>query len=326
MAFDWHGFVNQRSIHYVESGSNVARGNINVHCPFCGSSDTSEHMGLNISSGAWGCWRSDEHRGRRPHRLIMALLRCSYGEAKALVEAGGGPLVAMEELRKRAHALGTRTHTVTRVEPEPVTLPPDFRTITKLGGYARFYRYVQSRGFDYVDVPRVCRRYQLHGCLTGAYKYRLIMPIVHKKRWVGWTGRHIGAAKPKYLTHPDGAGLNGVLYNGDVLRVGGRVLVLVEGPLDALKLDYYGKPHGVRAVAIRTVTASDQQLQWVRNHRELWDRVVVVLDKGAYRNASRIAANLLVGAKPVLVPDPYDDPGAMPPQAVVNFAKRLVRG
>src|SRR6185437_6997309 len=84
--FDWERFFDIRGIPYVTSGHNARRGVIGVACPMCGD-DPSHHMGVSVSgTDWWHCWRDENnHRGKSPHRLIMAFLGCSYEEASALL-------------------------------------------------------------------------------------------------------------------------------------------------------------------------------------------------------------------------------------------------
>ncbi|KKM00724.1 hypothetical protein LCGC14_1801600, partial [marine sediment metagenome] len=72
-------------IEYATTGSNVAKGNVNVKCPMCGMADKSEHMGIKLSNGIWGCWRNKAHRGSNLAYLLQSLLEISYTEAKRLV-------------------------------------------------------------------------------------------------------------------------------------------------------------------------------------------------------------------------------------------------
>src|SRR5271166_3036315 len=59
-------------IHFVTAGSNVAAHHINIKCPWC-SHDPSEHLGIDLRTGMWGCWRDPAHRGRSLNRLLYKL-------------------------------------------------------------------------------------------------------------------------------------------------------------------------------------------------------------------------------------------------------------
>jgi hypothetical protein len=64
---DWRQLLTDNRVPFIERGPNVKRGEINIRCPFCGSADPSYHMGLNLDSGWWSCWRNkDQHSGKSP--------------------------------------------------------------------------------------------------------------------------------------------------------------------------------------------------------------------------------------------------------------------
>ena len=74
-------FLDHNRIPYRTNGPNCAKGHVVIKCPFCGDEDPSEHLGIQLSTGYWGCWRNSSHRGRRPHRLIMRLLGCNQSSS-----------------------------------------------------------------------------------------------------------------------------------------------------------------------------------------------------------------------------------------------------
>src|SRR3990170_3506093 len=69
---DIESALKSKRILYLDSGSNVSRGNINICCPFC-PDDPSYHLGINLETGYWGCWRDSGHRGVTLKRLFKAL-------------------------------------------------------------------------------------------------------------------------------------------------------------------------------------------------------------------------------------------------------------
>ena len=52
--YPWIDLI-QKKIPYVTTGPNVARGHFAIKCPFCGEADPSEHLGIEESTGRWGC-------------------------------------------------------------------------------------------------------------------------------------------------------------------------------------------------------------------------------------------------------------------------------
>ena len=82
--FDWLNFLNRHGISYVDTGRNVRRNNISMPCVLCGD-DPSENLGISLVGKGWSCWRNKNHKGIHPHRLIIALLGCSFQQAAAIV-------------------------------------------------------------------------------------------------------------------------------------------------------------------------------------------------------------------------------------------------
>jgi len=47
--------LDRLEVQYITEGPNCKRGWVNVRCPFC--DDPSEHLGMNLETGAFNCWR-----------------------------------------------------------------------------------------------------------------------------------------------------------------------------------------------------------------------------------------------------------------------------
>lgn len=308
MAFDWRMFLEEHRIPYVEQGNNVKRGDVNLPCPLCGSADPSEHMGVSLTSSAWACWRDPDHRGRRPDRLIVALLGCSYTEAAELAgDAEQRVTGTVEDLAAKVSNLFAATPATPA--PEPVDLEPGFVPIPRVR-QAVWKQYLRSRGFGQPDA--VSRLYDLRACRTGRFGGRLILPLFHEERVVGWTGRSIRGREPRYLSHPKGGAVKEVIFNYDLAQ-GARTLVVTEGPLDALKVDFYGRRYGIRAVALLGVSPKPRQLTLISRLAQGGKvPVVVALDSTAPGPAMRLAAALshlnprVVCSYPGGVEDPGD--------------------
>src|SRR5229473_242641 len=78
--FNWLQFLQSYNIQYIDKGSYVSKGNVNICCPFC-DYDEKYYLGISLDNKGYGCWWSSSHRGKNPVRLVQALLKCSYQEA-----------------------------------------------------------------------------------------------------------------------------------------------------------------------------------------------------------------------------------------------------
>lgn len=306
---DWVGLLTDHDIPYVTRGPNTKRGEVSVKCPWCGEDDPSEHLGISLTTENWGCYRSATHRGKAAPRLIAGLLGCTHGHAKALAKAYSAP-----DPSSLDHALAMLTRISVAPEPatglEVITYLPEFRPIKATGTGARFWRYLASRHFD--DVAALVARYDLQACETGRWKDRVIVPVYQGGGLIGWTARAIQRtiSAPRYLSSSDA--IKKVVFNEDELQQGGDLLFVVEGPFDALKLDYYGEPYGVRATCAFGVSMSLDQVCTLMGLRRLFKRVVILLDRAAIEPAFDAldwlqAPNVSIGS----LPEGFKDPGEM---------------
>jgi len=301
MKFDWKTFVEEHHIDYVDTGASTAKNNIYITCPWCGTDK--KHMGLSLTSPAWGCWKGEDHRGRSPVRLIAALLGCSNADAKRYIEDQAPPPGSWDSLRT---ALASTTQ---QEQPaaQQFVMPSGVRPLTRDGFGERFVRYLEQRGYQ-DELEYVLHRYDVQYALTGDFAYRVVLPIVMGGQLVAATGRTIGDAQPKYLTLPHGKAAGGVLYNTDRC-VHRDTLVVVEGPLDALRFDLTAHRQGVDTVAVLGSTPGRARVAALRALCAPYRRTVVLLDQDATGAAVRLAGRLggaLVGQLPAGVKDPGD--------------------
>jgi hypothetical protein len=325
--FNWRSFLKSHNIVFVEFGSNVAKGHINIKCPFCGSSDPSHHMGLDESTGYWGCWRSKAHRGKSPVRLIMQLTGCS--SQAALEITGRGKEVNYSDF-DRAVSMLKEEPVVESKKQSTLRMPPSFRKITNSGYGPKFKNYLMERGFDSGDLGDVIAEYNLRYTMVGAWAHRLIIPVYTNKGLVTWTSRSIlpdEKVRYKSLSHKrEEEGLTALENIKDTLfhypelkRTGGRILFITEGPFDAMKLDFYGVSKDVRATCLYSTTISEKQRWLIHDLAQDFDEVKVCLDtKELVSNFILVEAlsDLNVSWFPL---DDVADPGELSPHQVLRL-------
>ena len=281
--FDWVRFVRDHNIPFVTSGPNTAQGHISIKCPYCGSSDPSQHMGLSKDTSApvWGCLRNSGHRGRNPRRLVQRLLGVSFGAASALVEETQKVNVDALDVAIRALSPHDPLYRAQNRKRTAVSFPKTFR---KFEGRVsdrysmQFLNYVAGRGFGQ-DSLDVCQHYDLRYAMTGDYAYRVIFPVYFEGELFSWTGRTIGSAIPRYMTMADSG--KELLYNWDnaAEQIGEcRHLIFAEGPFDVVKLDYYGTPLGFTCVGGLGTALSREQIILLSSLAKGFTRCWVMLD------------------------------------------------
>src|SRR5262249_2643522 len=146
--------------------------------------------------------------------------------------------------------------------------------------------YLQGRGFD--DPDQVIKDYNLKCCLTGTWKGRLIIPVYDKKL-LGWQGRSIRTVDgvARYLTSHPAVKRN--LFNLQNLS-SGEYLYICEGPFDAIKIDFYGKPR-IRATCTFGVDFTPEQIHGLYNLRGKFAQLVALFDFDAAGISGGFALN-----------------------------------
>lgn len=337
--FDWLAFCDRNHVPYVERGPNVARGHVNIRCPFCGEADPSEHLGLHMSSSAWGCWRDSSHRGKKPHRLIQALLGISFREADALVREHSTQITrSVDELQEMLRSIdrndrvmGDRIHSRTAKKSENVAPPKGtFRVGLHPEQAAPAIEYLRhKRGFTR-SMKRLVSRYDPRWGVQGDFRGRVLFPVRHGGVNRGWIGRAVGKSAYRYKAFPSGEGLRDWIYNYDfAFRATGprhlappKTLVITEGIFDALKIDLYGKADGVRAVALLGLSLSPSKLTSLIALCRRYPNVRICLDRGAEAQAIALERSLvLCRARCLWLPGEVKDPGEMHPSDVRKLAQ-----
>lgn len=342
-AFDWREFFDEQRIPYVERGANVSRGEINIRCPFCGSADPSHHMGLNLETGWWSCWRNrSQHSGKSPLRLIMKLLGVPYGQAREIAGLGDD-YVDPEGFDSVAARILGRIKTdgpAPMAERRFLTLD-EFKPITEAVRTRRHWNYLyRDRGFSGTnrgieDVDALVKQYRLCAAPQSSKHWadRIIIPYYYEKKLVTWTGRALGSSVRRYRDLETDLSLMApkeTLFNHDVMIGGGRVLLVQEGPFDALKVDFYGQHYGVRSVGLSTNSISEDQAHLLKLAETTFERTIVVMDSktdfglvDSMRLRQQIQFISNVGIESV--PFGAGDGGALTPDQVRRWAIQLTR-
>jgi hypothetical protein len=101
-----------------------------------------------------------------------------------------------------------------------------------------------------------------------------------------------------------------------------KVLVVCEGPFDAMWLTCFGHSFGVYATCLFGLSMSAPQSWYLSELKQRFPRVVVLLDAAATFQAFKIAHSGLDLSLRRL-PDSVKDPAKLPPQAAVDLCLEL---
>lgn len=282
--FNWPDLLKREGIPYIEKGPNVKRGAINIKCPFCGSADPSYHMGLQLENGWWACWRNrTQHSGKSPVRLIMKLLGVPYWLARKTAGLGDEDAdpEGFDAAAARLLGRGASTARPEEVRREFLQHGRHSVPITDRVSTRRAWDYLWDRGFDDCDLAPLVKSYDLRTAWEGIFANRIILPYYLDGQLVTWTARAIGPSEIRYKDLSREYSLvppKETLFNHDCVIDGGRVLVIQEGPFDALKIDFYGREFGVRSVALSTNSVSDEQAAMLSAADGQFDLKLVMMD------------------------------------------------
>lgn len=326
---NWAEVLRDNRIPFIERGANVSRGELNIRCPFCGSADPSFHMGLSLETGYWACWRNGQHRGKSPVRLLVRLLDVSVRVARELAglsEDWVDPEGFSEAVAKFMGRIQTRA-ALDVAWPE---LPSTMRPIENRGATRNHFQYLERRGFTEIDA--LVDQYGLLADCGGPWSWRVVIPYIVGGRVSAWTGRAIAAAEIRYkdlafdqCAYP----IKQTLYNGDALDdPRAHTLVVVEGPIDALKLDFYSQDFGVRAVGLSTNTISEGQVDALLDKGLRFRKVLFMMDNATQLSVvdsmrMRSKLDMLRNTGTVAVPAGKKDAGELSPVQVLSFARSL---
>ena len=335
--FNWRELLTRHRVDFIERGANVKRGELNIKCPFCGSADPSHHMGLNLDTGWWACWRNSTHRGKSPLRLLIKLLNVPYWKARELAGLDTADYVDPEGFDAVAARIMRRESLERPEQVQRAFLQYDktFKSIAYEASTRRAWEYLRSREFRERDIDALCEQYKLMTANTGRWANRVVIPYYLDSELVSWTGRAIGEAMIRYKDLSPAESLmpiKDMLFNYDAIMNGGEALVIVEGPIDVLKLDFYGRAYGVRSVGLSTNSMSDEQMFMLESAVGRFKRVVVMLDTETVFgivDSMRLKQDIsFVDDSIRIIPVPYGlkDAGAMSARQASSWTEKLARG
>lgn len=341
--FSWPRFLRQHRINYVTSGPNTARDSLSIRCPWCGEGDPSQHLGISLKGRGWGCLRNASHRGKSSVWLVQKLLGVGEAEARRLVWGDAALAPTQSDLETSFAALQTHAGvSPSSQKPERLVMPKEFKPLLNSSPFSvPFLAYLEERGYRTAQIKWLAERYDLRYATAGLYAHRIILPICSRYgTLLSWTARTIRKdVTPRYRTlrvrpderHPNApvalVAANNTLLGLPVLwgADNPRVLILVEGPFDALKLTAFGAQLGLYGAAVFGLNFYPAQLAEIQELAGRFDRVFMLVDEDAELQRLRLLDALAsVNCRPLRMPPGADDPGAMSGGEVVKLALELV--
>lgn len=317
---EWRAIFDRHGFDYVEGPApDVRSGHIGFPCPRCGAADAGTHYAIDVTSGkVRGCWRDPSH-WLRPVDLLVELLGVSVSQAIELA-GGKGERSELSTILERLEGPSASAPREFEVFDMPPHFVPFSAKVCRVGN--PFVDYLIHRGFP--DPQELSWRFDIRWCHVGRFAPRIIFPIYRaasdgEDDLLGWTGRAITkSAKARYIAHPTGDAMEHLLWESATTRPG-DVLIVVEGPFDALKVAA-AADFPATVVALMTNHAGPAKLARIIKLGLIAKTTLVILDAGAEGQALNLWRDLAV-IQPQLafVPREFKDPGEMSFKEVREF-------
>jgi hypothetical protein len=260
---DWRGLFGAIGVPWKDRGANHAKGNVNIKCPWC-FADPSEHLGVSEERDAYYCYRDPRHAGTNLVGLLLKLGVKPRHEAVRLLNGyrRGAPVASQaKEILERDISLVQRSWN-------------RFHPLQDIGHqHGQALDYLQSRGFM---TPRaVAALYGLRYAKEGQWAGRVLFPFkTPTNELYTWAGRAVWPEiTPPYLMEDEKVG--GACYEPRAAR---STCVIVEGPMDALKVCAATEQQDISALALCGKYLDASKLIRIRAALRNSDAILVALD------------------------------------------------
>ncbi len=305
MNFDILSYFDERGILYSYQGKNVSKGWVGIQCCFC--PDSSNHLGINLRSGAFSCLRCGETGSSV--KLVMELEMASYGEAMDIIKRHSG-----EEIPEPKYKPVKKLYPTENIIPKEAT--KDFPE--KYKNYLRERRY---------DPEYLIEKYDLYACTDGKYANRILIPIKENNRTVNFLCRDVSKkARLPYINAKlpvEYHSIKSLLYfpklDREILKVSSHSLynqpiVIVEGVFDVWRI-------GDGAAAIFGLKFSKEQVYKISRFK----RVFILFDSEdfAKEQAHKLAYEVNAFTKAEVLELGAGDPDDLSFSDVIHLRKEL---
>jgi len=308
MKFDVEGW----GLDNVDGAHITGSNQISGTCPWCGKKD---HFYISIESGNYICFACDE-KGRRLLGVLAHIEGVSLGEAQRFLMRNQIEFRRKETAETLLDKIASFRGDGDEESEVDCPLPSEFIPVFKDGRW-QFPMYLKERKIK----RETAKAWNLGWCRTGRYAYRVVIPVVCSNGRAFTARGTTGDMDPKYLNPTDVD--FGKLLCGWELAPLRSDLVLVEGPLDAIKM----WQHGIPAVSLLGKVLHDEQMAMLFEKPK--DSVItVMLDPEELEAPYKVASSLLCRFENVFIAKLPSgvDPGASTKKqalAAVNGATKF---
>jgi len=297
----WRELFNDLGVAWKDHGRNWSRGHININCCFC-ADDPGFHCSISETKDVFYCYRDPRHSGSALKLVQQLLAPTAKGHA-----------------RIEAQALLTEYATDAEEIRAPVAPPIPYDKFPLAVHNQRMLDYLSHRGF--VQPELVCARFNLRYAEAGTWAMRLLLPMVDAQGEVrSFVGRAVRSGlEPRYRF------ANADLVSNLVYGVlTGRTIVIVEGPIDALKINvtFYDRLYEISAVALTGRSLAQSRLELLTKLSAKQFMLALDDDVDPWRVASELNEVARPAGKRVgicYLPAGYNDPGELSLPAITEW-------
>ena len=288
--FDIKTYFEDHMIHYDEEGDNVTEGWVNIQCIFC--SDSANHLGINIESGNYHCWKCGT--SGNIWSLLKEIENCSFKKIKMIY----GKYQTENYFPKNKEQT---KKDIQKILPKEAT--KEFQNVHL--NYLRKRRYIPEY---------VIQKYDLYATkMFGDYRFRIIFPFFYNKKIITFSSVDVtGKSRNKYkhaskensIIDPKNA-----LYNVDNCF---DSVVLVEGVFDCWRI-------GDGAIALMGTKYTQKQIEQLIELQ--FKKILVMFDSDAIKFSHSLANQLSPFADVEVIEIERGDPDDLPNKYVQQVRK-----
>lgn len=300
--------------HSVEGGRELT-----IHCRFCG--DDKSRLYVSTGSGLWNCFRCSQ-KGHL-FRLLRDVCGMTNSEAYTVERSIRGEGTA----RVFRTSLPRRTGL-----SSPVELPPYFQWVRdRRIGHEIAAEYAQARGVGGDNI----RRYVGY-CLAGYYHHRVVVPVYTEGQLRTWVARTWLKDEPKKVLTPKDSLASSAIFGYDIALRSPRVIKLVEGVLDALRMMTLGYTNMMATLGAHITPEQRRLLKRLEPESVVLLRDSDQAGMDAVFKESAELSSVFINCKVALLPD-GTDPGSASPEDITtglqgafeiqtNYGKEVAKG
>ena len=283
--FDVIEYLQSKRIPFWDEGNNCKEGWVNIQCVLPKCDDHSNHLGINLYTGYFNCWKCNS-RGHvsRLIKIISNLSSLSQAEEIML----SFPKLNMYQSQEKT--------------PGSICKLPNTNPFTSTNDLLTDFLIKRKLPVDYIKNESLG---WTGPC--GNYKYRIIFPLTYKKNIESFVGRdytNISAIPYKNADIADSTiPAKNLLFGFDHLQHKGTIVV-VEGIIDQLKL-------GPPAVSTLGVSFTKDQILLLRKLNPKKIIIAYDSDESGIKGAKNLASNIWFSQVEILTLENVSDPGEL---------------